>query len=257
MQIFKDALWLEINCDAGLKDSIMPETREIIDLDQLNHGRFRSWPFSHDFCITCGICAASCPASGIDGFDPRMLVRMVSLGLEDELVEARWSWICTMCGKCEHVCPMDISIADVVRKIRSLRERDKVPGILYKGLKAALETGNNLRLPKEDFIFIIEDVAEEIAEEPGFEGFKAPIDKKDANLLTTIHNKLVNTHTDDLKHWWKIFHTAKEDWTVTSENWEGTSWGYFTGDDDAMKIMAGRIVEQMEDLKIKNLLWPE
>ena len=257
MQIFKDALWLEINCDAGLKDSIMPETREIIDLDQLDHGRFRSWPFSHDFCITCGLCAASCPASGIDGFDPRMLVRMVSLGLEDELVEARWSWICTMCGKCEHVCPMDISIADVVRKIRSLRERDKVPGILYKGLKAALETGNNLRLPKEDFIFIIEDVAEEIAEEPGFEGFKAPIDKKGANLLTTIHNKLVNTHTDDLKHWWKIFHTAKEDWTVTSENWEGTSWGYFTGDDDAMKIMAGRIVEHMEDLKIKNLLWPE
>lgn len=235
----------------------MPETREIIDLDQLDHGRFRSWPFSHDFCITCGICAASCPASGIDGFDPRMLVRMVSLGLEDELVEARWSWICTMCGKCEHVCPMDISIADVVRKIRSLRERDKVPGVLYKGLKAALETGNNLRLPKEDFIFIIEDVAEEIAEEPGFEGFKAPIDKKGANILTTIHNKLVNTHTDDLKHWWKIFHTAKEDWTVTSENWEGTSWGYFTGDDDAMKIMAGRIVEQMEDLKIKNLLWPE
>ena len=235
----------------------MPETREIIDLDQLDHGRFRSWPFSHDFCITCGLCAASCPASGIDGFDPRMLVRMVSLGLEDELVEARWSWICTMCGKCEHVCPMDISIADVVRKIRSLRERDKVPGVLYKGLKAALETGNNLRLPKEDFIFIIEDVAEEIAEEPGFEGFKAPIDKKGANLLTTIHNKLVNTHTDDLKHWWKIFHTAKEDWTGTSENWEGTSWGYFTGDDDAMKIMAGRIVEQMEDLKIKNLLWPE
>ena len=235
----------------------MTETREIIDLDQLDHSRFRSWPFSHDFCITCGLCAGSCPASGIDGVDPRMIVRMVSLGLEDELVHARWPWICTMCGKCEHVCPMDIGIADVVRKIRSLREREKVPGVLYKGLEAALETGNNLRLPKEDFIFIIEDVAEEIAEEPGFEGFKAPIDKKGANILTTIHNKLVNTHTEDLKHWWKIFHAAKEDWTVTSENWEGTSWGYFTGDDDAMKIMAGRIVEQMEDLKIKNLLWPE
>ncbi len=67
----------------------MQETREIIDLDQLDHSRFRSWPFSHDFCITCGVCAGSCPASGIDGVDPRMLVRMVSLGLEDELVEAR------------------------------------------------------------------------------------------------------------------------------------------------------------------------
>ncbi len=235
----------------------MTATSEITDLDQVDHGKCRSWPFLQDYCVVCALCAGSCPASGIDGFDPRMLVRMVSLGLVEELLEARWPWICTLCGKCENVCPMEIDIADLVRKIRSLKDREKVPGILHKGLVAALETGNNLRLPREDFIFIVEDVAEEVAEEPGFEGFKAPIDKKGANLLTTIHNKLVNTHTEDLKHWWKIFHTAKEDWTVTSENWEGTSWGYFTGDDAAMKVMAGRIVEQMSNLEIKNLLWPE
>ena len=235
----------------------MTLSSEIIDMDQLDHTRCRTWPFSQDFCVTCGLCASSCPVSGIDGFDPRMLVRMVSLGLVENLVDARWPWICTMCGKCENVCPMQIDIPDLVRKIRSKREREKVPGILHKGLVAALETGNNLRLPKEDFIFIIKDVAEEVAEEPGFEGFEAPIDKKGANLLTTIHNKLVNTHTEDLKHWWKIFHAAKEDWTVTSENWEGTNWGYFTGDDNAMKVIVGRIVDQMERLEIKNLLCPE
>ena len=235
----------------------MTLSSEIIDMDQLDHTRCRTWPFSQDYCVTCGLCASSCPVSGIDGFDPRMLVRMVSLGLVEDLVDARWPWICTMCGKCENVCPMQIDIPDLVRRIRSKREREKVPGILHKGLVAALETGNNLRLPKEDFIFIIKDVAEEVAEEPGFEGFEAPIDKKGANLLTTIHNKLVNTHTEDLKHWWKIFHAAKEDWTVTSENWEGTNWGYFTGDDDAMKVMTGRIVAQMDKLQVKNLLWPE
>jgi heterodisulfide reductase subunit C len=235
----------------------MTLSSEIIDMDQLDHTRCRTWPFSQDYCVTCGLCASSCPVSGIDGFDPRMLVRMVSLGLVEDLVDARWPWICTMCGKCENVCPMQIDIPDLVRRIRSKREREKVPGILHKGLVAALETGNNLRLPKEDFIFIIKDVAEEVAEEPGFEGFEAPIDKKGANLLTTIHNKLVNTHTEDLKHWWKIFHAAKEDWTVTSENWEGTNWGYFTGDDNAMKVIVGRIVDQMERLEIKNLLCPE
>ena len=235
----------------------MTLSSEIIDMDQLDHTRCRTWPFSQDYCVTCGLCASSCPVSGIDGFDPRMLVRMVSLGLVEDLVDARWPWICTMCGKCENVCPMQIDIPDLVRRIRSKREREKVPGILHKGLVAALETGNNLRLPKEDFIFIIKDVAEEVAEEPGFEGFEAPIDKKGANLLTTIHNKLVNTHTEDLKHWWKIFHAAKEDWTVTSENWEGTNWGDFTGDDNAMKVIVGRIVDQMERLEIKNLLCPE
>ncbi|WP_207683461.1 4Fe-4S dicluster domain-containing protein [Desulfonema magnum] len=235
----------------------MEQTCEIIDMDQLDHGRFGSWSFSQDFCVTCGLCSSSCPASGIDGFDPRKFVRMVSLGLEDKVVEARWPWICTMCAKCEHVCPMEIDIPAMVRSVRGLREREKVPGVLHKGLAAALETGNNLSLPKEDFVFILEDVAEEIAEEPGFEGFTVPIDKEGANILTTIHNKLVNTHTEDLKHWWKIFHAAKEDWTVPSDNWEGTNWGLFTGDDEAMKIMAGRVAEQMEKLKVKNLLWPE
>jgi heterodisulfide reductase subunit C len=235
----------------------MTSPSDIIDMDQLDHTRCRTWPFLQDFCVMCGLCSSACPASGVDETDPRMLVRMASLGLVEDLVDARWPWICTMCGKCENVCPMQIEIPDLVRNIRSKRDREKVPGILHKGLVAALETGNNLRLPKEDFKFIIEDVAEEIAEEPGFEGFEAPIDKKGANILTTIHNKLVNTHTEDLKHWWKIFHAAEEDWTVTSENWEGTSWGYFTGDDDAMKVMAGRIVEQMERLEVKTLLWPE
>jgi len=235
----------------------MQTTCEVIDWNALDRGRFRKWPFSQDLCLTCALCSGVCPASGVDGFDPRKIVRMACLGMEDDLVEARWPWICTMCGKCERLCPMGIDIADLVRGIRSLRERQKVPGILHKGIEAALRTGNNLGLPKEDFLFILEDVAEEVAEQPGFEGFTVPVDKQGARLLTTIHNKLVNTHTEDLKHWWKIFHAAGEDWTVASENWEGTSWGYFTGDDEAMRTMAGRIVEQMDRLEVQNLMWPE
>ena len=235
----------------------MRETSDVIDLNRLDHSEFKSWPYSQDYCITCGWCASSCPASGIDAFDPRKLIRMISLGLKDEVVKSRWPWICTMCAKCENNCPMEIDIADAVRNIRSLRNRESVPGILHKGVAAAVETGNNLRLPKEDFIFILKDVAAEIAEEPGFENFQVAIDKKNANILTTVHNKLVNTHTEDLKHWWKIFHAAGEDWTVPSENWEGVSWGYFTGDDEAMKIMAERIYGQMQKLEVNNLLWPE
>lgn len=235
----------------------MNETSEIIDMGLLTHTRFKSWPFSQDYCLTCGICSSSCPVSGIDGFDPRKIVRMIGLGLEDKVVESRWPWICTMCGKCEHVCPMEIDIPDMVRSIRSLREREKVPGVLHKGVVAAMKTGNSLGLSKEDFIFIVEDVAEEVAEEPGFDGFKAPLDKKGANIMVTIHNKLVNTHTEDLKHWWKIFYAAKEDWTIPSDNWEGCNWGYFTGDDMAIKTMVGRIADNMKKLKVKNLLWCE
>jgi len=233
-------------------------TNDIADqIEDLNPECCRAWPYEQDACLTCAMCASACPVAGVDDFDPRKMVRLVSLGMVDQVAHSRWPWICTMCGKCEQICPMGIEIADLTRHIRSMREEDKIPGILHKGLTAALQTGNNLSLPKEDFIFILEDVAEEIAEEPGFEGFKVPIDKQGARVLTTIHNKLVNTHTEDLKHWWKIFHSAGEDWTVASDNWEGTSWGYFTGNDDAVKTMAGRIVENMRRLKINTLLWPE
>ena len=230
---------------------------EKLDLNLLDHSRFKTWNFSQDECLTCGMCSSCCPASGIDEFDPRKLIRMVALGQQDAVVEARWPWICTMCARCENVCPMAIDIPEVIKNVRSLRDRGAVPGTLHKGVDMAMRTGNNLGLPKEDFIFIIEDVAAELAEEEGFENFEVPIDKKGANLLSTIHNKLVNTHTEDLKHWWKIFHAAGEDWTIPSDHWEGCSWGYFTGDDVAVKTMVDRIAGTLNELAIKNFLWCE
>jgi heterodisulfide reductase subunit C len=235
----------------------MNNASEKHDLNLLDHSRFKTWTYSQAECLACGMCSSCCPVSGIDGFDPRKFVRMVALGQQDAVIEARWPWICTMCARCENVCPMAIDIPNVIRNVRSLRDRDKVPGTLQKGVEMAMRTGNNLGLPKEDFIFIIQDVAAELAEEPGFEDFKVPIDKKGAGLLSTIHNKLVNTHTEDLKHWWKIFHAAGEDWTIPSDYWEGCSWGYFTGDDGAVKTMVDRIAANLEKLEIKNFLWCE
>ncbi|MBA3027844.1 MAG: 4Fe-4S dicluster domain-containing protein [Desulfobacteraceae bacterium] len=210
-----------------------------------------------DLCMACGTCSAGCPITGMDGFDPRKIVRMVLMGRDRELVESKLPWICTLCGKCEYACPMGINIVQMIRSARGMVDRDKVPGQIHKGVELGLKTGNNLGLPAEDFTFIIEDVASELAEEPGFEDFTAPLDKKGANLLHTLHNKLVNTQNEDLVHWWKIFHLAKEDFTIPSENWEGVNWGLFSGDDDAMKIVVGRIVDHMKNLEIKNLMYPE
>lgn len=210
-----------------------------------------------DMCMACGTCSAGCPLTGIEGFDPRKIVRMVLMGMDKELIESKLPWLCTMCGKCEYACPMGINIVNLIRTARGMVERENVPGMIHKGVELGLKTGNNIGLPKEDFIFIIDDVGEELAGEPGFSNFKVPFDKKGANLLHTLHNKLVNTQNEDLIHWWKIFHIAKEDWTIPSQNWEGVNWGLFSGDDEAMKCFVGRIVENMEKLEIANLMYPE
>jgi Fe-S oxidoreductase len=210
-----------------------------------------------DMCLACGTCSAGCPITGIEGFDPRIIVRKILTGRDRDLIESKLPWLCTMCGKCEHACPMGINIVHIVRTIRGMVDREEVPGMIQKGVDLGLKTGNNIGVPAEDFSFIVEDVAEEMAEDPGFSDFSLPLDKEGANLLHTLHNKLVNTQNEDLVHWWKIFHIAGEAFTIPSLNWEGVNWALFSGDDEAMKCFVGRIVEHMERLKIKNLMYPE
>jgi heterodisulfide reductase subunit C len=210
-----------------------------------------------NICFTCGTCASGCPVTGVDGWDPRKVIRAVVLGLEQEVIDSRWPWICTMCGRCQYACPQGVEFVSLIRNVRGHRDRDKVPGTLHKGIMAALKTGNNFSIPKDDFIFVMEDVAEEFAEEENLPDFRIPLDKRGANILCTLHGKLPYGQTDDMKFWWKIFYAAGEDWTIPSKNWEGVNWALYTGDDEAMKTMVGRIVENMEKLEAKNLLFPE
>lgn len=209
-----------------------------------------------DSCLTCGTCAAACPISGVDGLDPRKIVRMAVLGMDEELVATNWPWKCTMCGKCEESCPANIQITALMRKIRGKRARAKVPGPIHKGVAMCLERGNNLGIPKDDFVFLCEDLGEELAEEC-CPGFKAPIDVHGARVLVTVNSKEPFGEPDDMKWWWKIFYAAGESFTISSENWEGVNWGLFSGDDEAMKTVVGRIVDNMRRLNCKVLLLPE
>lgn len=207
-------------------------------------------------CLTCGTCASACPISGVDGLDPRKIVRMAVFGMDKELIDSSWPWKCTMCAKCEESCPANIQITALMRKIRGERDRDKVPGPIHKGVAMCLERGNNLGIPNEDFAFLCEDLGDELAEEC-CPGFKAPLDVHGARVLVTVNSKEPFGEPDDMKWWWKIFYAAGESWTIAAENWEGVNWGLFSGDDQSMKITVGRIVDNMRRLNCKVLLLPE
>lgn len=209
-----------------------------------------------DSCLTCGTCSSACPISGVDGLDPRKIVRMASLGMDEALVDSQWPWKCTMCGKCEEACPANIQIIALMRNIRGARDRDKVPGPIHKGVTMCLERGNNLGIPQDDFLFLCEDLGEELAEEC-CPGFKTPIDVHGARVMVTVNSKEPFGEPDDMKWWWKIFYAAGESWTIPAENWEGVNWGLFSGDDASMKTVVGRIVDNMRRLNCKVLLLPE
>lgn len=208
-----------------------------------------------DLCLTCGTCAGGCPITGVDGLDIRKCVRLALLGLDQEVVDSRFPWVCTLCGRCEHACPMGIDLLTLLRSARTMRPRDKVPGVLHKGVEMCLKTGNNVGIPKEDFLFLLQDLGEELAEE--LPGFEVPVDKKGAKYLFTINSKEPFAEPEDMMYWWRILHAANESWTTTSDNWEGVNWGLFTGDDDAMKEIVGRIVTHYKELGCEYLVLPE
>ena len=52
-----------------------------------------------NLCLTCGACSSGCPATGLDGMDPRKFLRMAALGLDDEIAKSDWPWMCTMCQR--------------------------------------------------------------------------------------------------------------------------------------------------------------
>lgn len=208
-----------------------------------------------DLCLTCGTCAGGCPVTGVDGLDVRKVVRLALLGMDQEVVDSKFPWVCTLCGRCEHGCPMNIDLLALLRSARTMRARDKVPGVLHKGVQMCLKTGNNVGIPKEDFLFLLEDMAALLAEE--LPGFEVPIDKKGAKYLFTINSKEPFAEPEDMLFWWKILYAAGESWTTTSENWEGVNWGLFTGDDEAMKEIVGRIVHNYKTLGCEYLVLPE
>ncbi len=215
--------------------------------------------FDLNLCLTCGTCTNGCPITGtpgMEGWDTRKVLRMLAYGMVDEVVNSKFPWLCTGCGRCVHGCPMNIDIVGILGHMKHLRDRDKVPGILHKGVVNVLETGNNMGIPREDYFFLMSDMGAELAEEE-CPGFYVPVDKEGAEILFFPNSKEVFADNDDMIWWWKIFYAARENWTIPSENWEAVDWGLFTGNYDATATLARRKIDYMKKMNIHRMIMPD
>jgi ferredoxin len=50
-----------------------------------------------NLCLTCGACSSGCPATGLEGMDPRKFLRMAALGLDEEIFASRTGPGCAPC----------------------------------------------------------------------------------------------------------------------------------------------------------------
>ena len=142
-----------------------------------------------NLCLTCGACSSGCPATGLEGLDPRKFLRMAALGLDEEIMKSDWPWMCTMCQRCIYVCPMKIDIPQLVFNARAARPREERPKGILASCDMQLRNASTSAMgtSPEDFQFVVEDVLEEYREaQPEFSEMEAPIDKEGAEPFGMI-----------------------------------------------------------------------
>ncbi len=71
-------------------------------------------------CMQCGICAGSCPVSHEMDYTPRQLVRMIQLGLKQEVLNSNTLWLCTTCFSCSVRCPRGIRPTELMETLKAI-----------------------------------------------------------------------------------------------------------------------------------------
>ena len=210
-----------------------------------------------NLCLTCGACASGCPATGLEGMDPRKFLRMAALGLDEEILSTPWVWMCSMCQRCIYVCPMEINIPQLVYYARQSWPRETRPKGILGSCDMALrnDSGSAMGTSEEDFRFVVEDVLEEYREnQPEFADMQAPIDKQGAEFFLNQNSREPVTEPDEMVPLWKILHLAGADWTYGSKGWGGENYCMFLADDKDWEHLTRTSTKQADDLGCRTFL---
>jgi Fe-S oxidoreductase/CheY-like chemotaxis protein len=165
---------------------------------------------------------------------------------------------CTNCRRCTYNCPMGVDTATLNRVMRGLLSH---VGVMPEGVRVVSkdqwEIGNQMGVLKEDYIDTLEWMSEELEEELGHNRAAIPIDKKGAKVVYAINPREVKYDPRSIKKAALIFFAAGEDWTMTSDGWDQTNFGLFSGDDALGGTAGKRVYEAVERIGAERLVISE
>jgi len=202
-------------------------------------------------CLTCGACSAGCPATGLANLDPRKLLRMASLGMDEEILNTQWAWYCTMCQRCIYVCPMQIDIPQLVFHLRKSWPREQRPKGIRESCDMALrsDTCSAMGAGEEDWRYVVEDVADEVRQsQPGFENLIVSMDRSGATYFLNQNSREPVTEPDEMVPLWKILHMGGADWTYASKGWAAENYCLFIADEQNWEKIVRTKAKAVDDL---------
>lgn len=87
-------------------------------------------------CFACGTCTASCPVREVDEtYNPRRIIRMVLLGMKDEVLRSDFVWLCSTCYTCTERCPQGVHLTSIMRALKNLAVKE---GIVHPSFRMQL-----------------------------------------------------------------------------------------------------------------------
>ena len=75
-------------------------------------------------CYQCGKCSAGCPICLDMDFSPNQIIRLVQMGLKDEVLSSSTIWMCASCQTCTTRCPLKIDLAKIMDALRVISHLD-------------------------------------------------------------------------------------------------------------------------------------
>ncbi len=130
------------------KKMAIPQTLiEPIDMAKLDpsfRDEIRSMPNGDELtaCFACSTCTAACPIANQWDYKPHQLVRMILLGMRDEVLSSREIWECLTCFQCQERCPQKVRVTDIFFDCKNLAaERGKIPEKVVLLAKELIEKG--------------------------------------------------------------------------------------------------------------------
>ena len=226
-------------------------------------------------CVHCGLCAEACHyylATGDEKYMPaykveqlsrlfkryktvaaRLIPRWIGAGDFDEaaiqeMVDVVFGG-CSMCGRCALHCSIGVDIPFLVRTARSmLVELDLVSKGLQSTVDAAIDTGNNMAIPRQELVDTLEWLAEDLQMEVDDNKASIPLDKKGAKFIYTLNPREPKFFPLSISAMAKIFYVVGEDWTISTNTYDVTNYAYFSGDNDEAGELIKRLYNEMKSL---------
>jgi Fe-S oxidoreductase len=237
-----------------------------------------------EICAKCGTCANVCPVyygsdeKSLNPVERSNLIRKIfkdyntfsgklkrKLSGNGELTEenlekwAQYFYECTGCRRCASFCPFGIDHSVITRKGRAIVDKlGKTPETMSKVVQISLETGNTDGASPAALKEAVRFLEEEMEEEHG-KKIKIPVDVEGAEYFYVPPSGDVLVNPEATTGVAKVFHALgmEDNWTMSSDCFDGANYGLFNGSDADMKTDNKRYVEEAKNLKCKTLLMGE